>query len=290
MTWGQIAAHIAGVFPDLDTSLRSEYIGAAYETILDERSWTGLQGRFVLRTLAPYAAGVVSVTDGSATVTGTGTAWTSALIGRRFRLYADAPDIYEIAAVGSATSLTLDRPFAGSSVADAAYGIYRDTYDLPVNTKAVIALNPKFGGPLEDVRLSQIESYAARQPHWGQPLYYATFSDPLQTAAPVLNSIRLWPAPDAVYDFAGVLQSAAFGFDGENTGEAPLPWVSRPALLAKTKQLVAIDKGDLRADAYAAEYGSQMARMHSRENGRVGGQPLRMAPKWTDHRYARRRA
>lgn len=290
MTWGEIAGHIAGVFPDLDPSLRTEYIGRAYETILDERSWTGLQNRFVLRTLAPHGLGAVTVSNGSATVTGSDTAWTSALVGRRFRLYAADPDIYEIAAVGSPTSLTLDRPFSGESVAGTAYRIYQDQYDLPVAVKFLLSLTPRLGPSLEERRLTELESYGAGAFHWGAPFAFATFSNPLQDSAPVLSHVRLYPAPDAVYDLHAVYQSAAYGFDGTNAAQAPLPWVSRPALMAKTKHLIALDKGDQRADAYAAEYGTQMARMHSRENGRVGGQPLRMASRWTAHRTARRRA
>lgn len=58
-------------------------------------------------TQADYTTGTIATTSASATVTGTGTTWTSAMIGRFIQidgLY------YEISAVASTTSLTLVKP------------------------------------------------------------------------------------------------------------------------------------------------------------------------------------
>lgn len=69
-----------------------------------------------------YNTGTVSVTSGSAVVTGSGTAWTT---------YVDAgqgfmgPDgkLYEIASVVSATQITLSKVYAGSTASGQAYSI-----------------------------------------------------------------------------------------------------------------------------------------------------------------------
>lgn len=59
-----------------------------------------------------YSTGTVSVTSGSATVTGSGTAWTAQMAGRILRV-TDGSSLYEyrIATVSTGTSLTLEKPY-----------------------------------------------------------------------------------------------------------------------------------------------------------------------------------
>lgn len=72
-----------------------------------------------------YRAGTVAVTNNSKTVTGTGTAWSAlasfSLVGSAFR----GPDgrVYEIEAVGGATSLTLVEPYMSASASGQAYAL-----------------------------------------------------------------------------------------------------------------------------------------------------------------------
>ena len=73
--------------------------------------------------MAWYKTGTVTVTNGSATVTGAGTAFVGAVLaGHGFA----GPDgrIYEIATVVSATQLTLGSAYLGSTAAGASYGIF----------------------------------------------------------------------------------------------------------------------------------------------------------------------
>jgi hypothetical protein len=71
-----------------------------------------------------YITGTATVSASGTAVTGTGTSWTSAMVGRQFQI-TDGSDgqWYEITAVGSATSLTLKTPYNGSSVSGAKYRI-----------------------------------------------------------------------------------------------------------------------------------------------------------------------
>lgn len=70
----------------------------------------------------PYSTGTVTVTQNSTSVTGSGTTWTSAHIGQQFIVGGQAP-FYTISAVPSATSLTLDRVYGGTSGAGLTYTI-----------------------------------------------------------------------------------------------------------------------------------------------------------------------
>ena len=81
-------------------------------------------GAMVNRTLpAPVtAAGTVATTKDSATVQGTGTSWSSNLVGLDFQLAGD-DTVYKIASVESATKLTLERAYPGESNTGQAYRI-----------------------------------------------------------------------------------------------------------------------------------------------------------------------
>lgn len=72
---------------------------------------------------APYSTGTATFTSGSATVTGSGTAWTSALVGGVISNNATG-SLYDVAAVSSATSLTLTVPYAQATAAGAGYTIF----------------------------------------------------------------------------------------------------------------------------------------------------------------------
>jgi hypothetical protein len=76
-----------------------------------------------------YDEGTVSYTHNSTTITGSGTNWTSSLVGRYF--YIKNPDTsfrsqYIVSAVNSTTSLTLDNPYMGTSGSGLSYVIAND--------------------------------------------------------------------------------------------------------------------------------------------------------------------
>jgi hypothetical protein len=72
--------------------------------------------------MAWYDTGTVSVTNGSATVTGSGTAWSAAVnIGDAF--YGPDDKIYEVQSVGSNTSITLADNYEGTTASGQSYKI-----------------------------------------------------------------------------------------------------------------------------------------------------------------------
>jgi hypothetical protein len=74
-----------------------------------------------------YSLGTVTVTNGSATVTGNGTAWPNAVFpGDVFCRDPDSPVLYTIIAVDTVTqTLTLDRNYAGATEAGVTYAIFQ---------------------------------------------------------------------------------------------------------------------------------------------------------------------
>lgn len=96
-------------------------------------------------SVADYTTGTVAVTSGSVYVTGSGTTWTIAMIGRWIQITpSDSATAsgdgfwYEVAAVSSTTSLTLTKPYGGATVSGGAYtlgqvSLLPDAYqDMPV--------------------------------------------------------------------------------------------------------------------------------------------------------------
>lgn len=69
-----------------------------------------------------YTTGTVSLTNGSATVTGSGTTFTAAMVGRWFKANTDGT-WYKITGFTSTTVLTINRTFEGTTAASLAYTI-----------------------------------------------------------------------------------------------------------------------------------------------------------------------
>lgn len=71
-----------------------------------------------------YSTGTVTLTEGSATVTGSGTTFTSSMVGREFKV-TDGTDGYDykVASFTSTTVITLEEPFIGISGAGKTFNI-----------------------------------------------------------------------------------------------------------------------------------------------------------------------
>src|SRR3990167_2647421 len=85
-----------------------------------------------ITTVAPYETGTVAMTNGSKTITGTGTTWTAAMVNRKIR-FNNENAYYRIAAFVSTTELTLEVIYQGTTDTDATYSIYKDEYKLPAD-------------------------------------------------------------------------------------------------------------------------------------------------------------
>jgi hypothetical protein len=109
--------------PQCPAFLAQHLIRDRYRRVCDRRPWSALRAEGEIITNTAYTTGVVSVVRGSTTVTGVGTAWTVAELGRQFMTGGRAP-VYTITAVDPLLqTLTLDRAFGPASSAGVAYSI-----------------------------------------------------------------------------------------------------------------------------------------------------------------------
>lgn len=110
-------------------SLVNDSIQIALNRISQAHDWPYYMKEGVINTVAPYETGTVTVSNGSTTVTGSGTTFTSAMVGRKIRIN-NEPAYYRIASFSSTTSISLETPYQGSLTSGNTYIIYKDTYRL----------------------------------------------------------------------------------------------------------------------------------------------------------------
>jgi hypothetical protein len=120
--------------PDLSQPKIVAMINNSLRKALDRKTWYGcfVKGQLV----APQATttGQVTTTLGSASVQGTGTAWTTALVGQQFRIGYNNP-IYSIIAVDVPNQvLTLELPWGSPSVTS-GYFIVQNYFNVGPNVK-----------------------------------------------------------------------------------------------------------------------------------------------------------
>lgn len=114
-------------------------VNEAMSDLFYVHDWPWRRKTDVGQTVAPYTTGTVTATLGSTTVTGSGTTFTSAMVGRKFRVSGDL-DFYAIATFVSTTELTLADAYVNATAAAKAYEIYQDTYALGSDVDRVVGL------------------------------------------------------------------------------------------------------------------------------------------------------
>jgi len=123
---------------DSDKHTLKHYINRAIEDIFREFPYM-LYKEDYLQTVADYATGTVTATNGAASVAGSGTVFTSAMVGRKIRID-DNSRYYKIGAYVAGSQVTLDEDYEESTVSGVDFRIYQDEYDLPSDFKAMISL------------------------------------------------------------------------------------------------------------------------------------------------------
>ncbi len=87
------------------------------------------KGRLLGAGKVKHEIGTVDVTNGSDTVTGTTTNWTQAGLSQFFKVDGDT-EYYKIKTVGSATSITLETNYAGSTASAVDYAIFSVSHNV----------------------------------------------------------------------------------------------------------------------------------------------------------------
>jgi hypothetical protein len=132
MNFGQLVGRVNGYNPSCSSSVVQNLVNNIVRRVYDRRGgrWYGLMTKGQIISPGYYSVGTVSVTSGSTTVLGVGTAFTPSLIGRQFRLGFTSP-IYTIIDVPNSTTLTLELPFGNANQSGTGYYIAQFYYSFP---------------------------------------------------------------------------------------------------------------------------------------------------------------
>lgn len=128
----EAAAKRARAFTDDDSyrNFYGGYINDAYDQLADEVPylWDGLRETNYITVPEDYQTGTVTATNGSTSITGSSTVWTSAMDGRQ--IYFDGDDeVYTFTYV-SATTGTLDKAYQGTTGSGKSYIIWKEAFLL----------------------------------------------------------------------------------------------------------------------------------------------------------------
>lgn len=113
-------------------------VNMKYEDVAVHKKWQWLMAEDAVSIIGVYTTGTVTVTQGSASVTGVSTTWTDDSIDTTYKFKVDGYDeIYDISTVGSNTSITLADTYKGDDATSVAYRIWKDVYELPNTVREV---------------------------------------------------------------------------------------------------------------------------------------------------------
>lgn len=168
-----IARKIRLYVPNCPLPLAEEWVRDAFREINRRKLWSWAVAESQFTFPASYTTGTVTLTNGSASVTGSGTSWTEgAHKSLQFRKQGDSR-IFTVSAVGGTTTLTLDRTWPDDTEADASYEIYQAYVTVPTDFKAFLAIRDPSDN---DVRIrtkdtAWLEAHDPERDDTGDPTY-----------------------------------------------------------------------------------------------------------------------
>jgi hypothetical protein len=285
VTYGQIKFRLTKQFPGVDADVLEGFITDCYQEILGVLPWKRLDVQSVLITTAPYTAGTVAVTQGSAAIVLTGGAWTAGMTGLAFHAIGDTAE-YQFT-FGSSGAATLDRVYEGTSNAAACYSIYQEVYPMPADCRfldedafALCGL-----GLVKGLATEYGQAGAAAVGYsTGPPMLWWPYMDDGSTPAQI--QVRLFPIPDQAYTipFTYCQEQSSPG----TTSVVLQAWLQPAALIegstAKIKRHLKDYPG---AQAAKAAAGDALAVMCAQESYRRGPVSVQLGGYYTGYRAKR---
>lgn len=189
--------------------------------------------------------------------------------------------------VNSPTTITLDRPFEDAEAT--GYWIVVPYYNLPDNCRSLkIIANPRSGIALDTMSNVEFARLEGTPVAWGAQAgtKYVLMPDSIHTVTgETVQQIFIYPIESGQYGYPITYEQQAEAFDGTNTADGPLDFVSDFALLAGCKADLAKDATE--AMKWEASFQAHFTGMLHIENTKKPPEPMRMAPQYTRHRLTR---
>jgi hypothetical protein len=160
-----------------------------------------------LTTQPAYSTGTISITQGSTTLTGVSTAWTTqnafgvnnVRSTGKIVINGTLP-VYEIASVDSSTGITLASRYVGDDVSAGTYLYYEDEYDLHADFLRPMDLHSfDTGGTIDIIGRQRFRSQYVRVNVTGKPVVACIVDRaPIENTLPV-RRVQFWKPPDIAY-------------------------------------------------------------------------------------------
>lgn len=245
------------------------WLNMSQQDIASRRDWRFLEERATVQTSTQYTTGTVTVTNGSATVTGSGTVWTSALHLRSFIQFQASNDWYEITAVAGNTSMTISPVFGGTTASAQTYTITKVFYSLGTDVHKLI-----------DVRQFSTPQKLTNLGNWTMDLYrpdltqtvsvpraYATFRQDPTVASTAAKSwqLQFFPIPDAVYNMECRYLKILTDLSGD-TDISQIPAPFHPIMVDGAESLAMKFLSDPREEGARMRFEQGLARMIAEES------------------------
>jgi len=184
--------------PDLPVPLAQRMVNYAYARALRANEWSQLKGSGEWYLPAPYTTGTASATNGSTTITGAGTTWTSDMVGRQIMLNSQGVPWYDITAFVSTTEITLDRAYSGADLSGVSYELSQVYVSAKSDFDYFISiLDPEREWKLHfDIEQQVLDSWDPKRQKVGD-VWVVSAVGPDPTADGTANSYRqrfeIWP-------------------------------------------------------------------------------------------------
>ena len=252
--------------PSAGAFLARQWVDHSFRDLSERRAWSWLVKRQQFMFAALYNTGTVDVTRSSTTVTGTGTTFTGAMVGRQFRLGVGSP-IYTIATYTSATSIELDQVYAGTTATGQSYQIYNAYLTVPSDFHSFISvIDPAYAWKLwTNVMQSEIDAADPQRASAGQPYVVSATSYDTTTTPPTMR-MEFWPHVQQQYYLTYLYEARATDLSDAN---ASLPRFIRGDLLLEMALAKAAMWPGASADAPNPYFNLNLALMHGKNAERL---------------------
>lgn len=264
-----------------DVLILDGYINSRYREILDKFPWSRLVKTSTIQTVAVYETGTVEITEGSASITGTGTTWTAAMTGRRFRV-GGRSEFYTFTRASNTTG-TLDRAYEGDDASAASYKIFQPYYALPSDLRVLESIKvPSVGRDLDQREREWLDQLDPSREFFGEPELYAPYDDDPTPLA----QIELYPLPDTAEGLTIRYQTAKARLSA--TSDVLPAWMNEECLIAGAEaDLYALAGDGVMSDRKEMKFQSLLGDQIRLETSRMVPEQMPMASRFTRHRGAR---
>lgn len=175
-TLQQMSRELLMYSPGVPIQLAQRWVRNRYRSVCERYLWSFKLGEGSFNTPASSSTGSVTMTNASTTVTGSSTAWDSTFINQQ--LFVNGA-VFNITAVGSTTSLTIDTAWQFATSSGTSYTIAK-AYITPAETDFqafVSAIDPYNGWRLRlGFSSKEIDRFDPRRSARGTPYIVASRS------------------------------------------------------------------------------------------------------------------